>query len=123
MEPRSGERLRIPGARDRREVLLGPIPRGGCSRRQVRAGARASGRPRAFRVQAWRVRKDGTRFMANVVLTPLRDDSGVNIGFGSVARDVSERRRAEAEHRDTEERLLLMVSAVKDYAILMLDPD
>lgn len=47
--------------------------------------------------QGWRVRKDGTIFFADVVLTALRDRSGKLVGFSKVTRDVSERRRAEAE--------------------------
>jgi rsbT co-antagonist protein RsbR len=44
-----------------------------------------------FEFEGWRVRKDGTRFWANVILTPVRDDAGEHIGFVKVARDLSER--------------------------------
>jgi PAS domain S-box-containing protein len=44
----------------------------------------------------WRVRKDGTRFWADVVITALRDDSGALVGFGTVTRDLTERKRADA---------------------------
>jgi PAS domain S-box-containing protein len=47
--------------------------------------------------EGWRVRKDGTRFWANVVITALRDESGRLRGFGKVTRDISERKRAEEE--------------------------
>ena len=47
--------------------------------------------------EGWRVRKDGSRFWANVVITALRDDSGEVIGFAKVTRDLSERRAAELE--------------------------
>jgi PAS domain S-box-containing protein len=43
----------------------------------------------------WRIRKDGTRFWANVVITALRDDAGTLIGFGKVTRDLTQRRAAE----------------------------
>jgi PAS domain S-box-containing protein len=43
----------------------------------------------------WRVRKDGTLFWANVVITALRDPDGGLVGFAKVTRDLSERRRAE----------------------------
>lgn len=45
--------------------------------------------------EGWRLRKDGTRFWANVVITALFDESGVLWGFGKVTRDMTERRRAE----------------------------
>lgn len=45
--------------------------------------------------EGWRVRKDGTRFWANVVVTALRDKQGKLLGFGKLTRDLSERRRAE----------------------------
>ncbi|MGI9073696.1 MAG: ATP-binding protein [Bryobacteraceae bacterium] len=43
----------------------------------------------------WRVRKDGSRFWANVIITSLRDKDGALRGFGKVTRDLTERRRAE----------------------------
>jgi PAS domain S-box-containing protein len=55
--------------------------------------------------EGWRVRKDGTRFWANVVITTLHDETGRHTGFGKVTRDMSERRAA--EHRLTERRRLL----------------
>lgn len=45
--------------------------------------------------EGWRVRKDGTLFWANVVITPLLDDSGALRGFSKVTRDITERRRAQ----------------------------
>jgi diguanylate cyclase (GGDEF)-like protein/PAS domain S-box-containing protein len=45
--------------------------------------------------EGWRLRKDGTRFWANVVITALRDDSGRLRGFGKVTRDLTERKRSE----------------------------
>jgi PAS domain S-box-containing protein len=53
--------------------------------------------------EGWRVRKDGSRFWANVVITALRDESGVLRGFGKVTRDLTARREAE----ENERRLLL----------------
>src|SRR5438552_3844 len=49
--------------------------------------------------EGWRVRKDGSRFWANVVITPIRDAQRVLVGFAKVTRDATERRRAEAEIR------------------------
>src|SRR5579884_1998742 len=48
-----------------------------------------------FEDEGWRVRKDGTRFWANVILTALRDKNGNLQGFGKVTRDLTERRAAE----------------------------
>jgi PAS domain S-box-containing protein len=71
----------------------------------------------------WRLRKDGTRFWANVTITALRDDSGQLIGFAKVTRDMTERRAAEQLLRENEARFRLIVQSVKDYAIFMLDPN
>ncbi|MCT9092506.1 sensor histidine kinase [Streptomyces sp. ASQP_92] len=54
--------------------------------------------------EGWRVRKDGSRFWANVVITALRDENGVLQGFGKVTRDMSERRAA--QHALSERRRL-----------------
>ena len=75
-----------------------------------------------FEDEGWRVRKDGTLFWANVEITALRDASGKLVGFGKVSRDLSERRRADQELRESEERLRLIIESTVDYAIFMLDP-
>ena len=72
--------------------------------------------------EGWRVRKDGTRFWANVVITALRNEAGELVGFAKVTRDLTERRRSLDALRESEERFRLMVQSVKDYAIFMLDP-
>jgi PAS domain S-box-containing protein len=58
------------------------------------AAALAEGR---FEDEGWRLRRDGSRFWANVVITPLRDPSGTAVGFAKVTRDLTERVRAESE--------------------------
>ncbi|MDX6546147.1 MAG: hypothetical protein QOG02_1921, partial [Gaiellales bacterium] len=45
--------------------------------------------------EGWRVRKDGTRFWASVVITALRDSDGTLLGFGKVTRDLTERKRSQ----------------------------
>jgi PAS domain S-box-containing protein len=58
-----------------------------------------------YEEEGWRVRKDGTRFWANVVITALRDDDGTLLGYAKVTRDLTERRAAELALRDANERL------------------
>jgi len=58
--------------------------------------AAASGRSE---VENWRVRKDGSRFWANVVITAARDSSGSLLGFSEISRDISERKETEAKYR------------------------
>src|SRR2546428_352608 len=62
---------------------------------QVELGAaKAEGR---FEQEGWRVRKDGSTFWANAVVTAVRDDTGKLLGFAKVTRDLTERNRVEAE--------------------------
>ena len=62
----------------------------------------------------WRVRKDGSRFWANVVIIRINDDQGGLIGFGKITRDLTERRESEQRYR-------MLVESVVDYAIFSLD--
>lgn len=76
----------------------------------------------SFEDEGWRVRKDGTRFWASIVVTRLNQPDGLLKGFSVITRDLSERQRQEDRLRASEERFRLMVDGVKDYAIFMLDP-
>jgi PAS domain S-box-containing protein len=75
-----------------------------------------------FEAEGWRVRKDGSRFWANVVIDPIRDSAGQLVGFAKVTRDLTEKKAAEEELRASEERFRMLVQSVTDYAIYMLDP-
>jgi PAS domain S-box-containing protein len=82
--------------------------------------ARREGR---YEEEGWRVRRNGERFWASVVITAIyAHDFGVLRGFTIVTRDLTERRRADERLRSSEERLRLLIESVKDYAIFMLDP-
>jgi PAS domain S-box-containing protein len=72
--------------------------------------------------EGWRVRKDGSRFWADVLITALRNDGGELVGFGKITRDLTERRLALDTLRKSDERFRLFVESVKDYAIFMLEP-
>ncbi|HZZ32395.1 MAG TPA: PAS domain S-box protein [Phenylobacterium sp.] len=72
--------------------------------------------------EGWRVRKDGTRFWADVLIDPIRTPSGELIGFAKVTRDLTERRLADENLKRSEEQFRLLVQGVTDYAIYMLDP-
>ena len=76
-----------------------------------------------FEAEGWRVRKDGSRFWAHVVIDPIRDPAGLLVGFAKVTRDLTERKAAEEELRASEQRFRMLVQSVTDYAIYMLDAE
>jgi PAS domain S-box-containing protein len=74
-----------------------------------------------FEAEGWRVRKDGGRFWAHVVIDPIRGPDGGLLGFAKITRDLSERRAAAQSLADSQEEFRLLVQSVTDYAIFMLD--
>jgi PAS domain S-box-containing protein len=76
-----------------------------------------------FEDEGWRVRKDGTTFWSNVIITAIRNDAGILTGFAKITRDLTAQREHLEALRQSEERFRLLVDSVKDYAIFMLDPE
>src|ERR1700722_4078838 len=77
----------------------------------------------SFEDEGWRVRKYGSLFWANVVITAVRNADGALLGFAKVTRDLTQRRAHEEDLRRSEERFRLLVEGVGEYAIVMLDPN
>ena len=76
-----------------------------------------------FEDEGWRLRKDGRRFWASVVIDPVWDNEGTLIGFAKITRDITERKKAAEALHASEEQFRLLVQGVMDYAIYMLSPD
>jgi PAS domain S-box-containing protein len=76
-----------------------------------------------FAGEGWRVRKDGSRFWASVVVDRINDENGKLIGFAKITRDMTENRAAQQALLEAERRFRILVQGVTDYAIYMLDPD
>jgi len=99
----------------------------------------ANGRPAQLLSQAassghvsdegWRVRADGSRFFANVLITALRDSGDELLGFTKITRDVSDRKAAERLQKEQEERIVrlsrvrAMYSAVSHLVVRARDRD
>jgi len=70
-----------------------------------------------FEDEGWRIRKDGSRFWANVVMTALYDAAGHLRGFGKVTRDVTERKMAEEALFSEKERAQVTLNSIGDAVI------
>jgi PAS domain S-box-containing protein len=73
--------------------------------------------------EGWRVRKDGTQFWANVVITALRDPTGALRGYSKVTRDLTERRAQERAIFDREQLVSGVLSATTECSIIGADLD
>ena len=76
-----------------------------------------------FEDEGWRVRKDGSLFWGNVVITAMRDEAGRLLGFSKITQDLTERRQNEERMRQSEERFRLLIEGAQDYAMFLLDVD
>jgi len=95
------------------------------------ADARAQGKPRAdldraardghFAEEAWRVRRDGSEFLAYAATTALRDDSGLLRGFAKIVSDITQRRATENQLRARETQLSSILSTVPDAMVVIDD--
>jgi PAS domain S-box-containing protein len=84
---------------------------------------RIAAREGRFEAEGWRVRKDGSRFWAHVIIDPIRDEDGSLKGFAKITRDITERRNQEIALFESEQRFRLLIQGVRDCAIYMLDTD
>jgi len=82
------------------------------------AAAREYGK---FEAEGWRLRKDGSKFLASVVIDAIYE-KGELIGFAKITRDITERTMAAEALKESERHFRLFVSGVTDYALYMLDP-
>ena len=82
-----------------------------------------SAREGKFEGEGWRVRKDGSRFWAHVVVDPIRDAQGELTGYAKITRDLTGQRETQEALRRSEEQFRILVQGVADYAVYMLSPE
>jgi PAS domain S-box-containing protein len=87
---------------------------------QALATALATGK---FECEGWRVRNDGTRFWASVVIDPVVTAEGQLAGFAKITRDMTDKKAAADALYASEQQFRLLVQGVLDYAIYMLSPE
>lgn len=76
-----------------------------------------------FVAEGWKLRKDRTRYWAETSYSPVFDESGNLVGYCIMLRDITDQKRRQLDLLESEERYRLMVEAVRDYSIFMLDPE
>jgi len=72
--------------------------------------------------EGWQVKKDGSRYWVTTIIQPVKGPDGALLGYGFMARDVTDRHVVEVALSESERRFRLLVNGVTDYAIYMLDP-
>ena len=70
--------------------------------------------------EGWRIRKDGSRFWASVVITALRDSTGALIGFAKVTRDITERLLAQQALQESQRKLQISERSLRDLSLHLL---
>jgi PAS domain S-box-containing protein len=73
-----------------------------------------------FEEEGWRIRKDGWKFFANVVLTAVRDDAGTVIGFSAITRDITERTLAEDTFGEARDTILESEHSLRQFSLLVM---
>jgi PAS domain S-box-containing protein len=73
-----------------------------------------------FEDEGWRIRKDGTRFWANVIITPLKDGDGALLGFTKVTRDFTERMLAYKSLEDSKRKLEESEKSLRELSLHLL---
>jgi PAS domain S-box-containing protein len=76
-----------------------------------------------YEAEGWRVRKNGERFWASVVIDTIRDEQGKPVAFAKITRDMSEKKAQQEALEASERQFRLLVAGVVDYALYMLDPN
>ncbi len=90
---------------------------------QPRRALETAQRDGRFESEGWRVRKDGSRFWAHVVIDPIvHPRHNKPLGFAKITRDLTDRKLAADALKRSEQSFRLLVQGVTDYAIFMLDP-
>ena len=74
-----------------------------------------------FEEESWRLRKDGSEFLASVTMTALRDEAGALRGFGKVVRDITDQKAAEAALERRESHLRSILETVPDAMVVIAD--
>lgn len=78
---------------------------------------------RKLTVEGWKLRSDRSRYWAETSYSPILEEGGKALGYCVLLRDVTDRKQQQLAVQESEERYRLMVEAVRDYSIFMLDPE